>query len=178
MAERRFKPVEWAREEDVAEMRGALAALGEHLHGEINDLSRHQEVLELAILKVMQDVESMSDVLVDAGLLQPMEDEEEVDFIERSNDDVDPPLTDDDLEVEAESMSLGADEQDEVSETPAEREARIRAVHERRRHAVQEQGVRAFEDGNESPEAKIEDPLVDVTDVPEDGIVIETRPNG
>lgn len=72
----RFKAAKFVTQEDFAEFQEAVAAFFEGLEKDLETLQRNQAVLELATLKVAQDMESLSDVMVDLGLLTDQDDEE------------------------------------------------------------------------------------------------------
>jgi hypothetical protein len=153
-----------------------------HQIGEaIDSLHNTQRIFEQALLKTLEDIESLSDTLVDAGILQVEEDTEEVEDL---------PLTDDDVEADPEDIQLAAPDvlgqddgklvrvvvdsdnpanETEVEETQEERDARIAAVRARRMAAVERQAEAA----NESDPIEAETDPNAITDVPEEGIVVD-----
>lgn len=167
MSQQKFRPATWAKQEALDELEGALNQQAE----EIYQLHTHLHVFERAMVSVIEDIEAMSNVLVDAGLIEldpdsavedPDDDEDEEKPEKKPEDPTDYGL--------APVENVVAEQ--ERQETEAEHATRVEAARARRAAAIQAQGVKEFEDGNEDPRGAMTDPN-DIVDIPEEGVVVD-----
>jgi hypothetical protein len=204
MANQRFKPVQFVRQEDFDALTKEVSEVLSSLNDGLNALDTHLSVLQLAVIQVASDNEAISDVLVSAGLLEADIEEPEGE-IEEPEGEIEEPEgeIEDEVQVEefdeadlTDDLDLGHGPVDEPSheellathegmpeprdETPAEKATRLEAVRARREARVREQGIKDFEGGNEDPLAAAAVGLEPeeignmVTDVPDEGIVIRS----
>lgn len=165
-----FRPVQFAKQADLDAFHAEFHAVMENVQALLSDLDRHAEVLELAVIKVAQDNEYLSDVLVNAGLLESEgpdpDDDEEV-------EDVDPDNPAHEVDLDEYLDTFRASDDGMPEEDPEAREARAAAARARRAAAVETQGLRELaEDANESDPSELDTDPNSITDVPEDGILI------
>lgn len=130
---------------------------------DLERLNAQQHVLNLAVTALAQDVEYLSDVLVDAGILADRMDEPEG----PEPDDDEPDLLDQQYEV---ADSYPPDFVPDVVETPEEVAKRRRDIAEARR-ALRAQAEQANEADDEDL-AALDNDLNTITDVPEEGIEV------
>lgn len=192
MAQQRMKPVAFARQEALEELSSTVAGEFEELIDAVNEVLDNQRIFKAALISALNDVEDMSSILVDAGLLTIEEDPELVgvsdtadeflaDALEDSEPDLtdepepeamgDDPLTDDDVEADPEAIELGAAEP-ELTGGGIGRKAQIDRARQRRAIAQAQSGREAFEAANETSEAEAASDANDVTGIPEDGITV------
>lgn len=177
----RFRAAAFATQEALDDLGARAAEAIEALTAELADLHLHMRVFERALVANADDLESISDVLVQSGIIALDPDDAEVEPEEDGdpeaeeqsgadypyppndpsafNDGGDAPVT-----VNSTDVSGG--------ETPAQRSARIDAARARRKATVDAQGLKAFEQGNEDPAGQMTD-MNDLVDVPEEGVVVD-----
>lgn len=164
--QQKLRPVQWARQDALEALIDASNEAIQGVHDRIDGVLNHFAIYETALVKVIEDLEALSDVLVSAGILTTEPDEVHDEADDELDEDVGPQQ--DSLEGYAEEPD-GPDEPTE--ETEQQRQTRVAEVRERRRRFAQEEGITAFEEGNETRDQPV-DPLVDVTGVPDEGIVV------
>lgn len=194
MPSAKFKPVQFARAEDVDNMAAIMSADVEAIVNRLIDAERHVAILETALLKVIQDNEAISDALVDAGLLEvddsELEDESADEVQEDEGVQAESAAAYGDLQLSEGARAILEEDQERYEEAlasgegmpePEDAEARaerIAAIRARREQAVKDQGLKAFEDANEDPVAAAAAGLDAqqaanmMTDVPDEGIII------
>lgn len=162
-----------------------LQEINDHVHQHLDAIiealeriDRTQVIFETALVKVLQDVESMSEALVDAGILT----DEDYEGGEEVEEPVEPAADDfEQLAEEAEALAKGdtavvADESrweyegGPAQEDPVARAERIEAARARRAAAIQASGVRAFEEANED---RVPSDPNDIVGLPEEGILLD-----
>lgn len=174
----RFKAKPFATVEQIEILSDHLHTHLQEMSVDVKDNSRALAIFEVALLKVLQDVESMSDALVDAGILtdEDYEGGEEVEEPVESDDDdfeqlaeeaealakVDTAVVDDESRWEHEGGP--------AQEDPVARAERIEAARARRAAAIQASGVRAFEEANED---RVPSDPNDIVGLPEEGILLD-----
>lgn len=191
----RFKAKPFATQEEVQ-------ALNQHIHEHLQGidtamagLNRVQAIFEQALIKTMQDIESLSDVLVEVGILTDDEiavgaPEEEVEE-ERPGvgypeffDDADPNVQDaverfdrafseaeDGVQAEVDAHAGDRASGEGMPDAPS-KEERQAAVRAKRMAFVEHEGLKAFEEANEGTPAELDNDPNSVQDVPEEGIVV------
>ena len=176
--------MQFAKQADLDALHAEFHAVMENVQALLSDLDRHAEVLELAVIKVAQDNEYLSNLMVEVGLLtndddmddprlarEEIEDEDEDEAHSHIAVDPDNPAHEVDLDEYLDTFRASDDGMPE--DDAEEREARAAAARARRAAAVEAQGLRELaEDANESDPSELDTDPNSIRDIPEEGILV------